>query len=601
MQGILSSKSIQFSVAVDRIDWTDGGKRKKQSGSDILFCTGVLRMAGKVDSATHAAAVAKIGEAIRHEAELRSHLHEIINGAAFKGSHRCQAFLKHVFDLALHGDPADLRERSIGVALFGRSATYDTADDAIVRVTASDVRKRLLQHYGNTGAHSKFRINLPSGSYVPEFCFIPASALTSLDPPAVASPPTDNDVVLQAVAPDEPAPRARRWRVPAVALLLICIAAAGWGVMKRWTLSDPSESLIVAAFQGTAHAAQVVVADDALVLIQVLLDRRFTLDEYENLTYLNVPELAQKKDLLRFWGSLSTRQITNVGDLQNANRIAGDLQARGWDVTIRQARQMHARSFRSGNFVVLGSSLSNPWAAFSRRTNRTFHSTSCRGRANPRSYSIAGLSRVSPRSSKSSWIPRPARRLHSPECICWKTPPTRDACCWWPDNRCRRPRWPGSYCSAKTRRRRYGACWAFRPASGFRTWKWCCAYRSRMRSATAWNWWHAAKSPIAPSNLRLTTIDQGGEMQRREFLKGLLAAPVMPAAAYADYQDRTKGLPPLTIKDVKVITTSGGRNYRWVFLKIITSEPGLYGIGSANDNYQTRPWSPRWKSTSSRG
>jgi mannonate dehydratase len=47
-------------------------------------------------------------------------------------------------------------------------------------------------------------------------------------------------------------------------------------------------------------------------------------------------------------------------------------------------------------------------------------------------------------------------------------------------------------------------------------------------------------------------------------------------------------LPQLTIKDVKVITTSGGRNYRWVFVKIITSEPGLYGIGSANNNYQTQ-------------
>jgi len=32
-------------------------------------------------------------------------------------------------------------------------------------------------------------------------------------------------------------------------------------------------------------------------------------------------------------------------------------------VTIRQARQMHARAFRSGNFIVLGSSLSNPWAS----------------------------------------------------------------------------------------------------------------------------------------------------------------------------------------------------------------------------------------------
>ena len=62
----------------------------------------------------------------------------------------------------------------------------------------------------------------------------------------------------------------------------------------------------------------------------------------------------------------------------------------------------------------------------------------------------------------------------------------------------------------------------------------------------------------------------------------------MPALAADEYSSRLKGLPPLTIKDVKVITTSGGRNYRWVFLKIITSEPGLYGIGSANDNYQTQ-------------
>ena len=76
-------------------------------------------------------------------------------------------------------------------------------------------------------------------------------------------------------------------------------------------------------------------------------------------------------------------------------------------------------------------------------------------------------------------------------------------------------------------------------------------------------------------------------MQRREFLKGLQTAPVMSTAAAQDYTNRVKGLPPLTIKDVKVITTSGGRNYRWVFLKIITSEAGLYGIGSANDNYQT--------------
>ncbi len=72
-------------------------------------------------------------------------------------------------------------------------------------------------------------------------------------------------------------------------------------------------------------------------------------------------------------------------------------------------------------------------------------------------------------------------------------------------------------------------------------------------------------------------------MHRRDLLKGLA---VVPATAAQQYEARTRGLPPLTIKEAKVITTSAGGNYRWTFLKIITSEPGLYGIGSANNNYQ---------------
>ena len=75
-------------------------------------------------------------------------------------------------------------------------------------------------------------------------------------------------------------------------------------------------------------------------------------------------------------------------------------------------------------------------------------------------------------------------------------------------------------------------------------------------------------------------------IDRRLFGKTLLAAPAIPAAAEQQSQQRASGLPPLTIKDAKVITTSGGGRYRWIFLKLITSEPGLHGIGSANNNYQ---------------
>jgi mannonate dehydratase len=76
-------------------------------------------------------------------------------------------------------------------------------------------------------------------------------------------------------------------------------------------------------------------------------------------------------------------------------------------------------------------------------------------------------------------------------------------------------------------------------------------------------------------------------VNRRYLLKTLFAStPFIPPAAAQETARRLNGYPSLTIKDVQVITTSGGGNYHWVFLKIITSEPGLYGIGSANNLYQ---------------
>jgi mannonate dehydratase len=66
-------------------------------------------------------------------------------------------------------------------------------------------------------------------------------------------------------------------------------------------------------------------------------------------------------------------------------------------------------------------------------------------------------------------------------------------------------------------------------------------------------------------------------MRRREFSKMAL---LLAAERYAH---GARGLPPLRITGVKAIPTGGGRNYQWVFLKVLTSEPGLYGIGSASN------------------
>jgi hypothetical protein len=114
------------------------------------------------------AEIAKIAGSAEDVSELRRHLQVIVQEKAFKGSNRSAQFLTHVVEQALAGHFESLKERVIGIELFGRSPSYDTSEDAIVRVTASDVRKRLLQFYGESGGSSKFRVSLPSGSYIPE-------------------------------------------------------------------------------------------------------------------------------------------------------------------------------------------------------------------------------------------------------------------------------------------------------------------------------------------------------------------------------------------------------------------------------------------------
>jgi mannonate dehydratase len=70
----------------------------------------------------------------------------------------------------------------------------------------------------------------------------------------------------------------------------------------------------------------------------------------------------------------------------------------------------------------------------------------------------------------------------------------------------------------------------------------------------------------------------------RFFTAGGLAAAACPLPAAA--QAARRGLPPLKITDVKVILTQPAAD-QLVIVKVLTSEPGLYGVGCAT--HRERP------------
>jgi len=144
-------------------------------------------------------------------AVVRAALTRVLQSQEFRSSHRSQDFLRYVVERTLDGHADSLKERTIGIDVFGRPAAYDPSDDATVRVKAGEVRKRLALYYANEGQRDDIRIDLPAGTYVPEFHRVEVS-------------PSASEVK---AAPAEP----RKWqRAVAVGGLLVVLAAGGIGL-----------------------------------------------------------------------------------------------------------------------------------------------------------------------------------------------------------------------------------------------------------------------------------------------------------------------------------------------------------------------------------
>jgi hypothetical protein len=127
-------------------------------------------------------------------------LREVISSPYFCNSKRYPALLQFIVENTLAGKSDCLKERTLGIEVFGRPSTYDTNAEAVVRFTAGEVRKRLLLYYNERERNSGIRISLPVGSYIPEFLHEHEEssnfgdyARSPVDLLGVANVPTDSD------------------------------------------------------------------------------------------------------------------------------------------------------------------------------------------------------------------------------------------------------------------------------------------------------------------------------------------------------------------------------------------------------------------------
>jgi hypothetical protein len=131
--------------------------------------------------------VARLEELRARRGEIQEQLGRLVSSPLFRSSRHYPKLLRYVVEQTLEGRAAQIKERALGIAVFSRDPDYDTNLDPVVRTSACEVRKRIAQYYHEPGHEGELRIDLPSGSYVPEFHFAP-DAPVAVEPVAAAPP-----------------------------------------------------------------------------------------------------------------------------------------------------------------------------------------------------------------------------------------------------------------------------------------------------------------------------------------------------------------------------------------------------------------------------
>jgi hypothetical protein len=294
---------------------------------------------------------------------IHAQMERLLSNSFFSHSRRFPSFLRYVIGATISGQQDVLKERTLGVEIFGKSADYDTSSDPIVRVTAAEIRKRIAQYYQLPGHEDEIRISLPPGSYIPQFHWPQKQkdevTLTVNVVPVVTEQPGEHALVSlrdrSADQPGEPAPdylknhSAQRWRNAFFALCGVLIVAMAAGVAFWNSAQRTAFDFFWGPVMNTSDPVLFCIADQsqyAAISLRAAADPSHQTVLQDNLT------------------------AVVIDDITPVVRLAGALQANGKKYTLRGENATTLRDLRAGPTVFIGA-FDNAWTL--RQTNSLYY------------------------------------------------------------------------------------------------------------------------------------------------------------------------------------------------------------------------------------
>lgn len=294
----------------------------------------------------------------------------IVTSPHFAKASQLREILVFVTRRLLHEQVANIREQEIACKVLGRREDFNPAEDNIVRVQVSHLRKKLEQYYAAEGGNEQLTVTIPKGTYIP--CFEPRlSAAAGVS--QTASTPAEASAQPKLSDTSPPSRWRRLWPWIAAALLLqVAIAAA---VYRLGRIQAPADSVsaqpagaqqnpILQRIFATDTPVSIVVTDANLALLQNVLLKDISLNDYVGGKYPDnlLPDNTDPKQR-RTLDWVASGRYTTIGDLTIATRCSDVARQFGAETVVRYARYINVRDFLHGNFILIGSRRGNPWVS----------------------------------------------------------------------------------------------------------------------------------------------------------------------------------------------------------------------------------------------
>ena len=302
---------------------------------------------------------------------------DVLASRTFSKATRLSELLGYICRITLDGGTSQLNEQQIGIQVFGRSPSYNAADDSIVRSQARLLRQKLEEYFEHESPHTLEVITVPKGGYVPVFRPRELTNRAESSQHAEARMPAPRADELPALL--KPAAISRVYgmsrnrlplRCPLLLGLSFLLALVTWMVVQRGhARTSPADLLWSGLFQRD-QPTLIVPSDDGLVLFQELTHSSVGLSDYLDGSYLRRVTPASVGGLAFDPQWFASHQYTSSADLNLTLRLSQVPQAALAKVEARNARSLRLDDLKTRNVILIGGPGSNPWVAlFADRLN----------------------------------------------------------------------------------------------------------------------------------------------------------------------------------------------------------------------------------------